>query len=72
MTLRITNIDLVNAKTGRKLSWLDRAINNSVNFICSWLIAIIILAIVIFIVATILKFVLMVWGIGITHVKIIQ
>ena len=34
--MRLTNIDLVGAKTGRKLSWTDNAINNSVNFVCSW------------------------------------
>lgn len=36
----LTNIDLVGAKTGKKLSWLEKAINNSVNYVCSGLIKI--------------------------------
>ena len=33
--LRFTNIDIVNAKSGRKLSWLDKIINNSINIFCT-------------------------------------
>lgn len=34
----LTNIDLVGAKTGKKLTWSDKLINNSVNYVCSGLI----------------------------------
>lgn len=38
--MRLTNIDIVGAKTGKKLSSTERTINDSVNFVCSWLVVI--------------------------------
>jgi hypothetical protein len=44
--MMLTNIDLVGAKTGKKLAWWEKAINNSINYACSGLIKIAVVGIV--------------------------
>lgn len=54
----LTNIDLVGAKTGRKLSWADRAINNSVNWVCTKAIALTILSVYGFVAYLVVKLII--------------
>ena len=58
----IFNVDLVNAKSGKKLTKREKTINYIANLILTRLVQLSVIAFLIFWVATVVKFLLKVWA----------